>query len=325
MLNALAGRTVVWRLPVEDITREQNTYIVTTKEFSSFRGSKHYVRTRISVSSQSVEDTEKLRTLKSGDFIKIKGKITGSLYFYDLEIKPAILWDDNKQKAYFSVQEHETVQTLKDENVELRTNQNASNEKVLNSLLSLIERDKLIVDKLHDLPVKIFFAKFTNSMQEYLADTKSLHRELCYQISGNLCSDVVPSDIGYLYQQVLTSYQLVSDLLNNQKPITGQTVKGSAESKMLSRLNKSISAETSNALEANTKLFLTARNDYLKLINFLCKAKSINSDAYINQALYNWLLIRETLLSGLLTLGMLDDNIENQHIDANKIIKEALK
>lgn len=150
MLNALAGRTVVWRLPVEDITREQNTYIVTTKEFSSFWGSKHYVRTRISVSSQSVKDTEKLRTLKSGDFIKIKGKITGRLYFYDLEIKPAILWDDNKQKAYFSVQEHKTVQTLKDENVELRTNQNASNEKVLNSLLSLIERDKLIVDKLHD-------------------------------------------------------------------------------------------------------------------------------------------------------------------------------
>ena len=71
--------------------------------------------------------------------------------------------------------------------------------------------------------------------------------------------------------------------------------------------------------------FILDSTDYLKLINFLCKAKSINSDAYINQALYNWLLIRETLLSGLLTLGMLDDNIENQHIDANKIIKEALK
>ena len=127
------------------------------KLFLEVHFSDTHLRTRICVSSQSVKDTEKLRTLKSGDFIKIKGKITGRLYFYDLEIKPAILWDDNKQKAYFSVQEHETVQTLKDENVELRTNQNASNEKVLNSLLSLIERDKLIVDKLHDLPVKIFF------------------------------------------------------------------------------------------------------------------------------------------------------------------------
>lgn len=324
-LNSLAGKTVVWRLPVEDITREQNLYIITTKQSSTFWGSTRYVPTRISLSSQNSEDFEKLTTLKNGDFIEIKGVITGKLYFLNLEIKPAILWNDRKQKEYFSPQTPSSESVYVDENAELRMNQNASNDQILNSLLNLIERDRLVVDKLKDVSVKIFFAKFTNSLQEYLADTDSLQRDLCYEVSGNLCRDIVPSDIAYLYQQALISYQLASDLINNQSPIIGHIVKSSAESQMLSRLSESISTDASKALEVNSKLFLSARNDYLKLINSLCKSKGISSDTYLNQALFNWYSIRETLLSGLLSLGMLDKNIKRNSVDSNKIIKEALK
>lgn len=326
LLSTLAGKTVVWRLPVENITQEQNLYVITTKEITSFWKPTHYVPTRIFLSSQCSEDTEKLKSLKSGDFIKVKGKITGELYFgvFGLVIKPAILWNDRKQKEYFSVQTPSSESVYIDENAELRMNQNASNEQILNSLLNLIERDRLVVDKLKDLPVKIFFTKFTNSLQEYLADTNSLQRDLCYEVSGNLCRDILPSDIAYLYQQALISYQLASDLINNQNPVIGHIVKSSAESQMLSRLSKSISTDASNALEINTKLFLSARNDYLKLINSLCKSKGINSDTYLNQALYNWYSMRESLLSSLVVLGFSDD-FKKEEVNSNQIIRQALK
>jgi TM2 domain-containing membrane protein YozV len=194
-----------------------------------------------------------------------------------------------------------------DVNESVRAQQSISNEQIINNYLNSIEKDQMAINKLNNSQISQAFTEFINSSQEHLIDTETLQRELCYEVSGNICRDIVPSDLAFLYQQISISYQLVSDLVNNQKPVIGYVFQESAESQMLSRLGKAVSLDLAQALKKNTVLFLTARDDYLKVVNALCQSQGLNAEIYLNQALYNWYLMRESLLGSLVALGFSDD------------------
>lgn len=211
-----------------------------------------------------------------------------------------------------------------DVNENVRAQQSISNEQIMNNYLNSIEKDQIAINKLNNSQLSQAFTRFINSSQEYLIDAETLQREICYEVSGNICRDIVPSDIAILYQQVSISYQLVSDLVNNQRPVIGYVFQESAESQMLSRLDKAVSPNLAKALKNNTKLFYTARDDYLKVVNTLCQLQGLNAEIYLNQALYNWYSMRESLLSSLVVLGFSDD-FKKEDINSNQIIRQALK
>lgn len=83
--KAIKGMVVEWSLPVYEVRKlGENKYKVQTS------GSDGIVGTFVTFPNVPQEDIETFNTLKTGDFVNFKGKITGT-FMRNIEIEPAIL------------------------------------------------------------------------------------------------------------------------------------------------------------------------------------------------------------------------------------------
>lgn len=91
ILKEVKGKYVVWTLPVYEIhERENNKFDIST----SLDSERKIVGCDIVLIARNEQDKNILGSLKTGDLITIKGKLTGDASMRDLEIKPAILFYD---------------------------------------------------------------------------------------------------------------------------------------------------------------------------------------------------------------------------------------
>ena len=109
-INEIKGKIVQWSLPVYEVRREENIYIVTTSERSGFLFSGNYVvSTKIHLSPRSSQEREYIESLKTNDMITIKGKIKGISFPRMIEIEPTIVVS-NENKIITTDPEQENKQ-----------------------------------------------------------------------------------------------------------------------------------------------------------------------------------------------------------------------
>lgn len=85
MREQLKNQVVIWRLPVYEISKKsENKYRITVI-------SDEYVHCNIVLTTRNNNEQNYLGSVKTGDFITIKGKLTGDTTMRSLEIEPAVL------------------------------------------------------------------------------------------------------------------------------------------------------------------------------------------------------------------------------------------
>lgn len=93
-VNEMKGKVVNWSLPVEEVDRDRDGYIVKTSENVgpwSWLFGKNVVKTEIRLLPRVSQDREYIENIKTGDMITFKGKIIGASAFRRIEINPAVL------------------------------------------------------------------------------------------------------------------------------------------------------------------------------------------------------------------------------------------
>lgn len=85
MLKELKGKVVQWRLPVYEVSKAKNGYKIQTSN------SDNAVGCFVTVTPLTESETQKIFALKTGDFITIKGMITGKTFLRNFNIEPAII------------------------------------------------------------------------------------------------------------------------------------------------------------------------------------------------------------------------------------------
>ena len=87
----IKGKIVVWKLPVYEVTRKEGRYkIQTSSQEKIFISHQSYVNTFITIKPRNNEEIKYIESLKTGDFITVKGKITGT-FMRSIVIEPAII------------------------------------------------------------------------------------------------------------------------------------------------------------------------------------------------------------------------------------------
>jgi hypothetical protein len=92
--SEVKGKVVVWSLPVEEIDRYGDGYIVKTSEtvgFWSWLFGKGVIKSEIRLLLRNSAEKEYIQSLKTSDMITFKGKITGVSSMGRIEINPAVL------------------------------------------------------------------------------------------------------------------------------------------------------------------------------------------------------------------------------------------
>jgi hypothetical protein len=90
LANKIKGKIVEWRLPVYEVSRKEDSYEISTDRLpKGFETS--YVGTIIYIRPNSNEEKQYIESLKTGDYITIKGKIDGVSATRKIKIKPAII------------------------------------------------------------------------------------------------------------------------------------------------------------------------------------------------------------------------------------------
>ena len=94
-LKEIRGKVIIWSLPVYEVSKTSNgTYRIQTQSSKSLMDSSKYVATFTYVTANSEDDHKALSALKTGDLVRIKGVLTGETSMRNLEIKPAILFNE---------------------------------------------------------------------------------------------------------------------------------------------------------------------------------------------------------------------------------------
>lgn len=96
----IKGKVVVWSLPVYEVNKSGSHYKIQTSSKTGLVGGKPFVGTFIELTAQGPEEEAFLANIKTGDIVTIKGKLTGDTTLRNIEIEPAILWSEAKQKQY---------------------------------------------------------------------------------------------------------------------------------------------------------------------------------------------------------------------------------
>ena len=100
----LKGKVVVWTLPVYEVSKSGSHYKIQTSSKTGLVGGQPFVGTFVKLTAQSPEEETFLANLKTGDMVTIKGRFSGDTTFRNIEIEPAILWSEAKQKQYAPTQ-----------------------------------------------------------------------------------------------------------------------------------------------------------------------------------------------------------------------------
>jgi hypothetical protein len=86
LINKHKGKVVVWRLPVYEVRKlSEGKYRLQTSWQANTA-----VGAFATIYPQSDDDVKRLNTLKTGDWVKVKGKITGVM-LRNIELEPAVL------------------------------------------------------------------------------------------------------------------------------------------------------------------------------------------------------------------------------------------
>lgn len=97
MINELNGRVVQWKLPLYEVSREgQNKYRIQTSSGNLFGA--NYVSTFATLYTQNQNEAKYVESLKTGDMITIKGTINGIAGIRSINIEPAILILNRRNK-----------------------------------------------------------------------------------------------------------------------------------------------------------------------------------------------------------------------------------
>jgi hypothetical protein len=97
----IKGQVVNWRLPVYEIIKDGDTYIVTTERSTNMVTAMlgmNFVSTTIQLTARNDAERQAIGNLKTNDLIEIKGIISGSS-MRNLVISPEILWSQQQQEA----------------------------------------------------------------------------------------------------------------------------------------------------------------------------------------------------------------------------------
>lgn len=103
ILEELKGQVVIWSLPVSDIKKNEEGFLVTTDGAATeiWRDADNsLVSAQITVIPRTGEDSEYLLKLKQGDFLQFKGLLTGDTTLRHLIISPAIVWYGTESEAF---------------------------------------------------------------------------------------------------------------------------------------------------------------------------------------------------------------------------------
>lgn len=103
ILEELKGQVVIWSLPISDIKKNEENFLVTTDGAATeiWRDEENsLVSAQITIVPRTGEDIEYLLKLNQGDFLQFKGLLTGDTTLRHLEIKPAIVWYGTEDEIY---------------------------------------------------------------------------------------------------------------------------------------------------------------------------------------------------------------------------------
>lgn len=103
ILEEIKGQVVIWSLPVSDVKKNKDNYLVSTDGAATeiWRDADNsLVSARVTIIPRTGEDSDYLLKLKQGDFIQFKGLLTGDTTLRHIEISPAIIWYGTENEIY---------------------------------------------------------------------------------------------------------------------------------------------------------------------------------------------------------------------------------